>query len=138
MLRQAQHKRTLFAAIVCLAIQPAAAQTPVPTPYTRAVAAGYKALTLCSAMWNAGRTREQAEKLELRGTPMIYINGRHFELEQFNLLEDMPTWIELEIEQRTGKKVTPVKVDAAPEFGASSASPPPPSGSAAPPPAKKP
>ncbi len=58
------------------------------------------------------RDRKQAEKLELRGTPMIYINGRHFELEQFNLLEDINDWIELEIEQRTGKKVTAKKVDA--------------------------
>lgn len=52
---------------IALGIAPAAAQTPAPTPYARAVAAGYKALTLCSAMWNAGRTREQAEKLELTG-----------------------------------------------------------------------
>jgi len=57
------------------------------------------------------RDRKQAEKLELRGTPMIYINGRHFELEQFNLLEDVNDWIELEIEQRTGKKVAPKKVE---------------------------
>jgi protein-disulfide isomerase len=56
------------------------------------------------------RDRKQAEKLELRGTPMIYINGRHFELEQFNLLEDVHDWIELEVEQRTGKKVTAKKV----------------------------
>jgi thiol-disulfide isomerase/thioredoxin len=59
------------------------------------------------------RDRKQAEKLELRGTPMIYINGRHFELEQFNLLEDVNDWIELEIEQRTGKKVAPKKVELA-------------------------
>jgi len=57
------------------------------------------------------KDRKQAEKLELRGTPMIYINGRHFELEQFNLLEDVNDWIELEIEQRTGKKVTAKKVE---------------------------
>jgi protein-disulfide isomerase len=56
------------------------------------------------------RDRKQAEKLELRGTPMIYINGRHFELEQFNLLEDLNTWVELEIEQRTGKHVEPQKI----------------------------
>jgi thiol-disulfide isomerase/thioredoxin len=59
------------------------------------------------------RDRKQAEKLELRGTPMIYINGRHFELEQFNLLEDVHDWIELEVEQRTGKKVTAKKVESA-------------------------
>nr|HMN53960.1 VOC family protein [Sphingopyxis sp.] len=36
--------------------------------YDRAIAAGYKALTLCSAMFNAGRTQAQAEALELTGT----------------------------------------------------------------------
>jgi predicted DsbA family dithiol-disulfide isomerase len=57
------------------------------------------------------RDRKQAEKLGLRGTPMIYVNGRNFEIEQFNLLEDLGPWLELEIEQRTGQKVTPKKVD---------------------------
>lgn len=57
------------------------------------------------------RDRKQAEKLGLRGTPMIYVNGRHFEIEQFNLVEDLNPWIELEIEQRTGQKVTAKKVD---------------------------
>lgn len=59
------------------------------------------------------RDRKQAEKLELKGTPMIYLNGRHFELELFNLLEDMNPWIELEIEQRTGKKVAAKKLEIA-------------------------
>lgn len=68
------------------------------------------------------RDRKQAEKLELRGTPMIYINGRHFDLEHFNLLEDLNDWVELEVEQRTGQKVTAKAVDA----------PGAPSGSAAP------
>ncbi len=58
--------------------------------------------------------RKQAEKLELRGTPMIYINGRHFELEDFNMLEDLHEWVELEVEQRTGKKVTAKKLDEPP------------------------
>ncbi|WP_375404081.1 serine hydrolase domain-containing protein [uncultured Sphingomonas sp.] len=49
-------------------IAPAAAQAPAePTPYQRAIAAGYKALTLCSSVFNARRTRAQAEALELRG-----------------------------------------------------------------------
>lgn len=86
------------------------------------------------------RDRKQAEKLELRGTPMIYINGRHFELEHFNLLEDLNDWIELEIEQRTGQKVTPKKIDAAgapslaalPAGSGESAAVPKPSPSAAP------
>ncbi|HET9640968.1 MAG TPA: serine hydrolase [Allosphingosinicella sp.] len=48
---------------------PAAAQPPPrePTPYDRAIAAGYKALTLCSGMFNAHRTQAQIEALELTG-----------------------------------------------------------------------
>jgi protein-disulfide isomerase len=69
--------------------------------------------------------RKQADKLGLRGTPMIYINGRHFELELFNLVEDLDPWISLEIEARTGKKVAPKaipKKDAAVPAPAPSAS----------------
>jgi len=91
------------------------------------------------------KDRKQAEKLELKGTPMIYINGRHFELEQFNLLEDLGDWIELEIEQRTGKKVTGQKIEVTPFSTTARPAPLPPaaSGSGAPPltgapPAKKP
>ena len=50
--------------LLALAV-PASAQAP--TGYERAVAAGYKALTLCSAMFNAGRTEAQVEQLELKG-----------------------------------------------------------------------
>jgi thiol-disulfide isomerase/thioredoxin len=82
---------------------------------------------------DVNRDRKQAEKLGLRGTPMIYVNGRHFELEQFDLREDLDSWIELEVEQRTGNKVTAKKVDAGPfsetgpekPAGTSSAKPPP-------------
>ena len=45
----------------------ASAAAPADTAYPRAVAAGYKALTLCSAMFNGGRTQQQAEALELDG-----------------------------------------------------------------------
>ncbi|GAO39151.1 putative hydrolase [Sphingomonas changbaiensis NBRC 104936] len=38
-----------------------------PTPYQRALAAGYKAAFLCSGMFNAGRTQAQIEALELTG-----------------------------------------------------------------------
>jgi CubicO group peptidase (beta-lactamase class C family) len=55
----------LFVAL--LAAAPAAPQQRAPTPYDRAIAAGYKALTLCSAIFNAGRTQAQAEALELSG-----------------------------------------------------------------------
>jgi protein-disulfide isomerase len=95
------------------------------------------------------RDRKQGEKLELKGTPMIYINGRHFELEQFNLLEDLNEWIELEIEQRTGKKVSALKVEvtpfssgappaAAPSSGSLPLAPSPRPSSSSAPPSKKP
>ncbi|HEU4968023.1 MAG TPA: serine hydrolase, partial [Sphingomonas sp.] len=38
-----------------------------PTPYQRALAAGYKAAFLCSGIFNAGRTQAQIEALELTG-----------------------------------------------------------------------
>ena len=43
------------------------------------------------------RDRKQADELGLEGTPMIYINGRHFGLERFDLRQDLQPWIELEI-----------------------------------------
>jgi protein-disulfide isomerase len=78
------------------------------------------------------RDRKQAEKLELKGTPMIYLNGRHFELEQFNLLEDLNDWIELEIDQRTGKKVTGLKIEPVPFSSGREPVPAPPASGAAP------
>lgn len=60
---------TTFLALLLLAA-PAAAQPPSPrepTTYDRAIAAGYKALTLCSGIFNAGRTQAQVEALELAG-----------------------------------------------------------------------
>jgi CubicO group peptidase (beta-lactamase class C family) len=52
-----------------LAAVPAAAQPPPrePTTYDRAIAAGYKALTLCSGIFNARRSQTQIEALELTG-----------------------------------------------------------------------
>ena len=58
-----------LAAALALAL-PAAAQQPQPKPPTtwqRGIAAGYKALTLCGAIFNGGRTQAQAEALELTG-----------------------------------------------------------------------
>jgi protein-disulfide isomerase len=40
----------------------------------------------------------EADRLGLRGTPMVYINGRLFDLDHFVLAEDLEAWIELEIE----------------------------------------
>jgi protein-disulfide isomerase len=48
------------------------------------------------------KDKKQAEKLGLRGTPMIYINGRSFNLENFDLGEDLDDWIDLELQLRTG------------------------------------
>jgi protein-disulfide isomerase len=55
--------------------------------------------------------RKQAEKLGVRGTPMIYVNGRHFEIELFSLVEDLEEWLALEIEVRTGQRVEPVPAE---------------------------
>jgi hypothetical protein len=43
------------------------------------------------------RDRKQADELGLEGTPMIYVNGRHFSLEHFDLRQDLQPWIDLEI-----------------------------------------
>jgi protein-disulfide isomerase len=49
------------------------------------------------------RDRKQADALGLHSTPMIFINGRQFDLEHFKLDEDLKDWIELELEI-AGKK----------------------------------
>lgn len=62
--------RSVVSLCLLLAVPAAAQQVQAPaqsTPYQRAIAAGYKALTLCSAIFNAGRTQAQVEALELRG-----------------------------------------------------------------------
>lgn len=61
---------TLAVAAAALVAPPAAAQQVAPAPpaaYQRAIAAGYKALTLCSAMFNAGRDQAAVEAVELKG-----------------------------------------------------------------------
>ena len=61
----------IIAAALLLTLSSAQAQqlAPVsePTPYQRAIAAGYKAAMLCSGIFNAGRTEQQVEADELRG-----------------------------------------------------------------------
>ncbi|HEY5721662.1 MAG TPA: serine hydrolase, partial [Allosphingosinicella sp.] len=58
----------LSLALLLAAAAPAAAQQQrEPSTYDRAVAAGYKALTLCSGIFNARRTQAQIEALELTG-----------------------------------------------------------------------
>ena len=53
------------------------------------------------------RDRKQADELGLQGTPMIYVNGRHFSLETFDLRQDLQPWIELEIELNSSRKPAP-------------------------------
>jgi 2-hydroxychromene-2-carboxylate isomerase len=45
---------------------------------------------------SVARDRKQADELGLEGTPMIYINGRHF-TRHFDLRQDLEPWIELEL-----------------------------------------
>lgn len=49
--------------------------------------------------------RKAAEKLALRGTPSVFINGRAFDSDHFSVLEDLHPWLELEVKLRTGKAV---------------------------------
>jgi len=51
---------------------------------------------------SVARDRKQADELGLEGTPMIYINGRHFSLEHFDLRQDLEPWVALEIELGAG------------------------------------
>ncbi len=73
------------------------------------------------------RDRKDAEALDLEGTPMIWINGRYFNLDYFDLLEDLPQWIELEAELLTGSRPSRKKVAAPDGSAAPSASAPAPS-----------
>lgn len=66
--------------------------------------------------------RKQAEKLGLRGTPMIFINGRRFEIENFNLAEDLDDWLKLEIQLTTGNVVEPASIKVEPPDPAASGS----------------
>jgi protein-disulfide isomerase len=57
------------------------------------------------------KDKKEGEALGLQGTPAIFINGRAFELEQFDLTEDLTDWIALEIELRTGKPAVAAKAE---------------------------
>jgi 2-hydroxychromene-2-carboxylate isomerase len=62
--------------------------------------------------------RKQADALGLTGTPMIFINGRYFDLEYFDLNDDLAPWVKLEVELATGRRVEPAPSVAAPDAGA--------------------
>lgn len=57
------------------------------------------------------KDKKAGEALGLQGTPAIFINGRTFDLEQFDLAEDLNDWIALEIELRTGKPPLAAKAE---------------------------
>ncbi len=71
------------------------------------------------------KDRKQADALGLEGTPLIYINGRLFDLDHFEIGEDLEQWVKLEIELKTGKKAVAKKAvpkkPAAPPASASAA-----------------
>lgn len=56
------------------------------------------------------RDRKQGDNLDLESTPLIFINGRHYDLDHFDFAEDLDDWISLELELKTGKKVEPKAV----------------------------
>jgi hypothetical protein len=69
---------------------------------------------------------------------MIYVNGRHFDLEHFSLHEDLEEWIKLEIKQRTGKVVEARPVPPAPSAPSPGSAAGPPASAPPPPPSSKP
>lgn len=66
--------------------------------------------------------RKAAEKLVLRGTPSVFINGRLFDSDHFSIVEDLHPWIELEVELKTGRAATATAAGA-PEPGVAPATP---------------
>jgi CubicO group peptidase (beta-lactamase class C family) len=59
--------RGISLAALLIATPALAQQAQAPAPYTRAIAAGYKAAVLCSAMFIGGRAQADVEALELTG-----------------------------------------------------------------------
>jgi protein-disulfide isomerase len=68
-----------------------------------------------------GVDRKAAEALEIAGTPMLWVNGRHFDLELFEVPEDLHEWIQLEVELKTGQRPKPLEVAAEAAASASAA-----------------
>ncbi len=65
------------------------------------------------------KDRKQGDALKLEGTPLIYVNGRHFDLDYFDIGEDLEDWIVLEVFLATGKEpVAKPKAAPAPKASA--------------------
>jgi thiol-disulfide isomerase/thioredoxin len=69
------------------------------------------------------RDRKQADELGLEGTPMIYINGRYFDFDHFDVRQDLEPWVELEIALATGTAPAPTAAPAAATPARAEASP---------------
>ncbi|MFO0568389.1 MAG: DsbA family protein [Polyangiaceae bacterium] len=50
-----------------------------------------------------GKDRKLGDQLDLQSTPLIFINGRHYDLDQFDFSEDLDDRIQLELELKTGQ-----------------------------------
>jgi thiol-disulfide isomerase/thioredoxin len=59
------------------------------------------------------RDRKQGDALSLSGTPAIYINGREFDLTKFDLNEDLPEWIAVELEVGSASPIVAASEPAA-------------------------
>ncbi|MGE9115896.1 hypothetical protein, partial [Escherichia coli] len=61
-------KKAISIALLALAVPVSAQQIrpSSPQPYNHAIAAGYKALTLCEGIFDAGRSEAQIAAVELR------------------------------------------------------------------------
>lgn len=53
------------------------------------------------------RDRTEADRLNLQGTPFIWVNGRHLDSKYFNLEEDLPAWLDLEFTLQRSAKSKP-------------------------------
>jgi protein-disulfide isomerase len=53
------------------------------------------------------RERTQADQLGLKGTPFILINARQFDFDLFDLEEDLPSWLDTELELISGGSAKP-------------------------------
>jgi protein-disulfide isomerase len=53
------------------------------------------------------RDRRQADDLQLKGTPLIYINGRQFDLSLFEMNQDLEDWVVQELELAAAPRAAP-------------------------------
>jgi CubicO group peptidase (beta-lactamase class C family) len=100
----AMHLRPLIAAVAALAASPLAAQTaPAPTAQQRSLAAGYVALTTCSAIFNAQTIGAERSEASVRANELV---GIYPELDP--LVADMATEVgEFAVSVRWDERMPP-------------------------------